>query len=55
VVSVPAAEAAERFSFLGGFVGVDNPTSSEITRKMLGWEPEYPGLLEDLEHGHYMQ
>ena len=41
------------FAFLGPFVGVDNPTSSEITRKVLGWEPEYQGLIEDLEHGHY--
>jgi nucleoside-diphosphate-sugar epimerase len=51
--SIPAAEAAERFAFLGGFVGVDNPTSSEVTRKVLGWEPAHPGLIEDLDHGHY--
>jgi nucleoside-diphosphate-sugar epimerase len=51
--SIPAAEAAERFAFLGGFVGVDNPTSSEVTRKVLGWEPTHPGLIEDLAHGHY--
>ena len=53
VASIPAADAAERFAFLGGFVGVDNPTSSEATRKVLGWEPEHPGLIEDLEDGHY--
>lgn len=53
VAGVPASEAAERFAFLGPFVGVDNPTSSEVTRKVLGWEPSHPGLLEDLEHGHY--
>jgi nucleoside-diphosphate-sugar epimerase len=51
--SIAAADAAERFAFLGGFVGVDNPTSSEVTRKVLGWEPAHPGLIEDLEHGHY--
>jgi nucleoside-diphosphate-sugar epimerase len=53
VASIPAADAAERFAFLGRFAGVDNPTSSEVTRKLLGWEPEHPGLIEDLEHGHY--
>ncbi|MGD0239909.1 MAG: SDR family oxidoreductase [Streptosporangiaceae bacterium] len=53
VASISAEDAGERFAFLGGFVGVDNPTSSEVTRKMLGWEPAYPGLIEDLEHGHY--
>jgi nucleoside-diphosphate-sugar epimerase len=53
VTSISAEDAGERFSFLGGFVGVDNPTSSEVTRKMLGWEPAHPGLIEDLEHGHY--
>jgi nucleoside-diphosphate-sugar epimerase len=55
VASVAAADAAERFSFLGGFAGVDNPTSSEVTRKVLGWEPEYPGLIEDLDEGHYFK
>ena len=53
VGSIPAADAAERFAFLGGAVGVDNPTSSAVTRKVLGWEPAHPGLIEDLEHGHY--
>jgi nucleoside-diphosphate-sugar epimerase len=51
--SIPAADADRHFGFLGAFVGVDNPTSSEVTRKVLGWEPAYPGLLNDLEHGHY--
>ena len=51
--SISAADAGERFAFLGGFVGVDNPTSSEVTRKVLGREPAHPGLIEDLEHGHY--
>jgi nucleoside-diphosphate-sugar epimerase len=51
--SVSASDAAERFAFLGAFVGVDNPTSSEVTRKLLGWQPEHPGLIDDLDHGHY--
>ncbi|HWG01801.1 MAG TPA: SDR family oxidoreductase [Trebonia sp.] len=55
VASVSAADAGERFAFLGGFVGVDNPASSAITRKLLGWEPAQPGLIEDLAHGHYFQ
>jgi nucleoside-diphosphate-sugar epimerase len=51
--SISAADAAEQFAFLGGFVGIDNPTSSDVTRKLLGWEPAEPGLIDDLEHGHY--
>ena len=51
--SISASDAGERFGFLGGFAGVDNPVSNEVTRKVLGWEPEYPGLIEDLDHGHY--
>jgi nucleoside-diphosphate-sugar epimerase len=53
VASVSAADAGARFAFLGAFVGVNNPTSSAVTRKLLGWEPAHPGLIEDLEHGHY--
>jgi nucleoside-diphosphate-sugar epimerase len=51
--SISAADAAARFAFLGPVVGADNPTSSAVTRKLLGWEPEHPGLIADLEHGHY--
>jgi nucleoside-diphosphate-sugar epimerase len=55
VASIDAADAAARFAFLGGFAGVDNPVSSEVTRKLLGWEPAQPGLIEDLERGHYFK
>ena len=51
--SIPAADAAERFAFLGPFVGIDNPVSSEVTRKLLDWEPAQPGLIEDLGQQHY--
>jgi nucleoside-diphosphate-sugar epimerase len=44
-----AAEDAERhFGYLSGFIGLDNPTSSKITRDLLGWTPTHPGLLGDL-------
>ena len=51
--SVAPQDAGERFSFLAGFVALDNPTSSARTRALLGWEPAHAGLLEDLEAGHY--
>ncbi len=53
VMSIPAEEAAGQFGFLGAFVGRDNPTSSELTRALVGWEPSCPGLIADLEEGHY--
>jgi nucleoside-diphosphate-sugar epimerase len=53
--SISASEAGERFAFLGAFVGVDNPASSEVTRKLLGWRPDHQGLIEDLEQGHYFR
>jgi nucleoside-diphosphate-sugar epimerase len=53
VASVPREDAAARFSFLADFVQLDNPTSSEATRALLGWKPEHPGLIADLDEGHY--
>jgi nucleoside-diphosphate-sugar epimerase len=53
--SIPAEDASERFAFLGAFVGLDNPTSSELTRRLLSWQPTHPGLLADLEEGHYFE
>jgi hypothetical protein len=34
---------------LSGFVGLDNPTSSQITRDVLGWNPTRAGLISDLD------
>ena len=52
-VAAIAAEDAERhFGFLSGFVGLDNPTSSQITRDTLGWTPTRPGLISDLDEEH---
>ncbi|WP_027860341.1 hypothetical protein [Marmoricola sp. URHB0036] len=48
VVSIPEAEAAEHFGWLGGFLGADAPASSTITQELLGWKPTGPGLLEDV-------
>ena len=53
VVTVAREDAAEQFSFLGDFVQLDNPTSSEATQSLLGWKPEHPGLIADLDEGHY--
>ena len=51
--SVSAEDAPARFSVLAGFITLDNPVSSALTREWLGWEPEHAGLIEDLEAGHY--
>jgi nucleoside-diphosphate-sugar epimerase len=53
VTSVPAERASEHFGFLAGFLAADNPVSSTLTRELLGWQPTHPGLIEDLDKGHY--
>ncbi|MDG3007447.1 SDR family oxidoreductase [Paludisphaera mucosa] len=41
------------FGFLANLVTLDLPASNLITRHALGWEPAQPGLLADLDNGHY--
>jgi nucleoside-diphosphate-sugar epimerase len=53
--SIPAEDVEEHFSFLAAFFGRDNPTSSELTRRLLSWQPTHPGLLADLDQGHYFE
>jgi len=48
-----ASVPAEDFGFLGGILAVDQPASSALTRELLGWRPVQPGLIEDLDKGHY--
>jgi nucleoside-diphosphate-sugar epimerase len=52
-VSVTSEQIGEYLGFLGGFWGFDGPASAKITRDLLGWEPAGPGLLTDLQQGHY--
>ncbi|OZM78690.1 SDR family oxidoreductase [Pseudonocardia sp. MH-G8] len=41
------------FGFLANVVTQNYPASNLITRRTLGWEPAQPGLLADLDNGHY--
>jgi hypothetical protein len=54
-VSIAADDAAEHFGWIAAFFGIDAPASSAITQQRLGWQPTHPGLIADLEHGHYFQ
>jgi hypothetical protein len=48
----PAGEGGvERI--MGQILAVDQPASSALTRELLGWRPIQPGLIEDLDKGHY--
>jgi nucleoside-diphosphate-sugar epimerase len=51
--SVAPEEAAGHFGFLAMFAGADNPSSSALTRQRLDWTPTQPGLIADLDDGHY--
>ena len=53
VVSISGEQAADHFGFLSVFASLDNPTSNALTQKELDWHPERPGLIEDLDEGHY--
>ncbi|MFI1836882.1 SDR family oxidoreductase [Streptomyces olivaceoviridis] len=53
VASVAPEAAAEHFGWLSGPLGFDTLASSALTRELLGWEPVQPGLLADLDKGHY--
>ena len=54
-VSIPPEEAEGYFGFLAMFVSLDNLASSALTRDLLGWQPNHPGLLDDLRAEHYFQ
>jgi hypothetical protein len=34
-------------------LSTDMPASSAITQELLRWAPTHPGLIEDIEAGHY--
>jgi nucleoside-diphosphate-sugar epimerase len=55
VVAISPEDAGEHFAWLAGFVAADSPASSALTRELLGWQPTHPGLIDDLDQGHYFR
>jgi nucleoside-diphosphate-sugar epimerase len=53
VVSKSQEEAADHFGWIARFFGIDGPASSVQTQQRLGWRPIQPGLIADLNAGHY--
>jgi len=53
VLSLAPELAAEHFGWFGAFAAMDLPASSAWTRERLGWRPEGPGLIADLERMEY--
>jgi nucleoside-diphosphate-sugar epimerase len=54
-VSIPVDELMVPgcFGFLANIVTQNYPASNLITGRTLGWEPAQPGVLADLDNGHY--
>ena len=53
-VSVPAEKATEHFGPFGAIMTMGLPAvSNASTRELLDWKPEHPGLIADLDEGHY--
>lgn len=48
-VSIEQDQAADAFGWMAMFAGMDMPASSEETRSKLGWRPQGPTLIADLE------
>jgi nucleoside-diphosphate-sugar epimerase len=53
IKSITDEQAPQYLGFLAAFAGLDNPTSNDKTRQVLGWEPTHPGWVEDVQAGHY--
>ncbi|MER6124614.1 SDR family oxidoreductase [Streptomyces sp. NPDC001795] len=53
VVAIPPEGSGEHFNWLAGFLAIDGPASSALTRELMGWQPTLPGLIDDLDKGHY--
>ena len=59
VVSISREKADAHFGFLGALAAFDIPSiaqgSTVQTKELLGWRPVNPGLIADIELGHYFK
>jgi nucleoside-diphosphate-sugar epimerase len=54
-LNLPVASTSDKdhFGFLSMFFAHDIPASSTVTQKLMDWHPARPGLIADLDAGHY--
>lgn len=55
VVNIAPEEAANHFGWFAHFAALDIPASSQKTRELLGWKPNQPGLIADLDREQYFK
>ena len=55
VVAKSAEAAGDHFGWFAHFAALDNPSSSQKTRELLGWQPKQPGLISDLDRPGYFE
>jgi nucleoside-diphosphate-sugar epimerase len=55
VKSIPEEEAPAHFGWMAPFFSAGRAASSALTREAMGWDPTRPGLVEDIDEGHYFE
>jgi len=55
VTSISREEADGHFGGFALFASMDVPASSALTQQRFGWHPAQPGLIADLDEGHYFK
>jgi nucleoside-diphosphate-sugar epimerase len=53
VTAISREEADGHFGLFGLFAAMDDAASSALTQQRFGWHPVQPGLIADLDEGHY--
>jgi nucleoside-diphosphate-sugar epimerase len=53
VVSLSGDDADDHFGSAAPFVGLDVMASNALTRERVAWTPTGPGLIADIDQGHY--
>jgi nucleoside-diphosphate-sugar epimerase len=53
VVSLSPEEASKHFGWFTRFAAMDAPASNARTKAALGWQPEQPGLIADIDRPAY--
>jgi len=53
IASIAPDDVPGHFGWIGTFFGMDLAATSTVTRELLGWDPEGPALIEDIDAGAY--